>query len=78
MPASVRPTYALIAAAAVELLPLHAQIQLRVVVPPPWGPLTVRPALRAFLGTLRWAVGESPTLAAARARATGAPAFVAG
>jgi hypothetical protein len=69
MPASVRPTYALIAAAAVELLPLHAQVELRVVVPPPWGPFAVRPALRALLGTLRWAVGESPTLIAARARA---------
>ncbi len=71
MPLSVRPTYGLIAAAAVELLPLHAQIELRLVVPPPWGPLAVRPSLRALLGTLRWAVGESPTLAAARARAGG-------
>src|SRR5262245_24026294 len=69
MPLSVRPTYALIAAAAVELLPLSVQLELRAVVPPPWGPLAVRPALRALLGTLRWAVGESPTLAAARARA---------
>jgi len=77
MPLSVRPTYALIAGAAVELLPLHAQLELRVVVPPPWGPLAVRPALRGLLGTLRWAVGESPTLAAARARADGTvPAFV--
>jgi len=76
MPLSVRPTYGLIAAAAVELLPLHAQLELRVVVPPPWGPLAVRPALRGLLGTLRWAVGESPTLAAARARASvGTPAF---
>ena len=68
MPLSVRPTYALIAAAAVELLPLSAQLELRAVVPPPWGPLAVRPALRVLLGTLRWAVGESPTLAAARTR----------
>jgi len=71
LPLSVRPTYALIAGAAVELLPLHAQLELRLVVPPLAGPLLVRPALRALLGTLRWAVGESPTLAAARRRATG-------
>jgi uncharacterized protein (DUF2236 family) len=68
MPLSVRPTYALIAAAAVELLPLSVQLELRAVVPPPWGLLAVRPALRAVLGTLRWAVGESPTLSAARTR----------
>jgi uncharacterized protein (DUF2236 family) len=68
MPLSVRPTYALIAAAAVELLPLSVQLELRAVVPPPWGPLAVRPALRAVIGTLRWAVGESPTLSAARTR----------
>ncbi|HEY8215841.1 MAG TPA: oxygenase MpaB family protein [Acidimicrobiia bacterium] len=69
MPLTVRPTYALIAAAAVELLPLHAQLELRLVVPPLTGPLVVRPALRALLGTLRWAVGESPTLGTARRRA---------
>lgn len=69
MPLTVRPTYALVAAAAVELLPLSVQLELRLVVPPPAGPLVVRPALRALLGTLRWALGESPTLAAARERA---------
>jgi len=69
IPLSVRPTYALIATAAVELLPLAAQLELRLVVPPPAGPLLVRPAMRGLLGTLRWAVGESPTLAAARTRA---------
>lgn len=72
LPLSVRPTYGLIASAAVELLPLSAQLELRLVVPPPVGPLVVRPALRAVLGTLRWAVGESPTLAAARRRAQSA------
>jgi uncharacterized protein (DUF2236 family) len=71
MPWSVRPTYGLIAAAAVELLPIRVQLELRAVVPPPWGPIAVRPALRVMLSTLRWAVGESPTLAAARARALG-------
>ena len=45
----------------------------RLVVPPLAGPFGVRPAARAFvLGTLRWALGESPTLAAtARDRVTG-------
>jgi uncharacterized protein (DUF2236 family) len=69
MPLSVRPTYALIAAAAVELLPLNAQLELRLVVPPLAGPFVVRPPMRMLLGTLRWAVGESPTRATARARA---------
>jgi uncharacterized protein (DUF2236 family) len=68
LPWSVRPTYALIAGAAIELLPLRLQLELRVVVPPPVGPLVVRPTLRAVLSTLRWSVGESPTLAAARRR----------
>ncbi len=69
MPLSARGTYALIATAAVELLPVRAQLELRLVVPPLAGPLVVRPATRALFGTLRWALGESPTLAAARARA---------
>ena len=43
MPLSVRPTYALIAAASVDLLPLRAQLELRLVVPPLAGPLMVRP-----------------------------------
>jgi uncharacterized protein (DUF2236 family) len=73
MPLTVRPTYALIATAAVELLPLHAQLELRLVVPPFAGPLFVRPALRALLGTLRWAVGESPTLGTARRRVSATP-----
>jgi uncharacterized protein (DUF2236 family) len=73
LPLSVRGTYALIAGAAVELLPLRAQLELRLVVPPLVGPMGVRPAARALFGTLRWAIGESPTLAAARAR-TAAPA----
>jgi uncharacterized protein (DUF2236 family) len=70
IPLSVRPTYGVIAGAAVDLLPLRAQLELRLVVPPLAGPLVVRPALRALLGTLRWAIGESPTLAAARERAS--------
>jgi len=69
MPLTMRPIYALIAAAAVELLPLRAQLELGLVVPPIAGPLGVRPATRAFVGTVRWALGESPTLTAARERA---------
>lgn len=68
LPLSVRGTYALIAAAAVELLPLRAQLELRLPVPPCAGPIAVRPAARALFGTLRWALGESPVLAAARVR----------
>jgi uncharacterized protein (DUF2236 family) len=69
LPLTVRPTYGLIAATAVELLPLNAQLELRLVVPPLAGPFAVRPAGRALFATLRWALGESPTLTAARARA---------
>lgn len=70
MPLRVRPFYGLVAAAAIELLPLAAQLQLGLVVPPVLGPLGVRPATRAVVGSIRWALGESPTLAAARERAT--------
>jgi uncharacterized protein (DUF2236 family) len=70
MPWRVRPVYGLVAAAAVELLPLSAQLELGLVVPPLAGPVGVRPAVRALVGTARWALGESPTLATARARAS--------
>lgn len=69
LPLAARPTYGLIAAAAVELLPWSAQRELRLMVPPVAGPLGVRPATRALLGTLRWALGASPALVAAHARA---------
>lgn len=69
LPFAARPTYGLIATAAVELLPWSAQRELRLVVPPVAGPLGVRPATRALLGTLRWALGTSPALATAHARA---------
>ncbi len=69
LPLAARPTYGLIATAAVELLPWSAQRELRLVVPPFAGLLGVRPATRALLGTLRWALGESPALASAHARA---------
>jgi uncharacterized protein (DUF2236 family) len=68
MPLTMRPVYALIAAAAVELLPFAAQLELGLVVPPLAGPIGVRPATRAFVGTVRWALGESPTLTTARRR----------
>jgi uncharacterized protein (DUF2236 family) len=70
MPWRVRPVYTLVAAAAIELLPLTAQIELGLVIPPFAGPVGVRPATRAFVSTARWAIGESPTLATARERAT--------
>ncbi|MGH7292847.1 MAG: oxygenase MpaB family protein, partial [Myxococcota bacterium] len=70
MPWRVRPVYTLVAAAAIELLPLTAQLELGLVIPPLAGPMGVRPATRAFVSTARWAIGESPTLATARERAT--------
>jgi len=70
MPWRVRPAYMLVAAAAIELLPLAAQVELGLVVPPLAGPVGVRPAVRAFVWTARWALGESPTLATARERAS--------
>ncbi len=70
MPWRVRPVYAVVAAAAVELLPFTAQLELGLVVPPLAGPMGVRPATRAFVGTARWALGESPTLTTARHRAS--------
>ncbi len=69
MPWRVRPVYTLVAAAAIELLPLTAQLELGLVIPPFAGPVGVRPATRAFVSTARWAIGESPTLATARERA---------
>lgn len=64
----LRPAYGLVTAAAIELLPIPAQLELRLVSPPLAGPVAVRPVLRTLLGTLRWALGEAPALAAARLR----------
>jgi len=64
----LRPAYGLVTAAAIELLPISAQLELRLVSPPLAGSVAVRPALRTLLGTLRWALGEAPALAAARHR----------
>jgi uncharacterized protein (DUF2236 family) len=68
MPLTLRPVYALVSASAVELLPLRAQLELGLVVPPLAGPLGVRPATQAFMRTIRWALGPSPTMATARRR----------
>ena len=64
----LRPAYGLVTAAAIEFLPVTAQIELRLISPPFAGPVAVRPALRTLLNTLRWALGESPSLVAARER----------
>ena len=68
LPLTMRPVYALVAASAVELLPLRAQLELGLVVPPLAGPLGVRPATRTFMRTIRWALGESPTHDTAKRR----------
>jgi uncharacterized protein (DUF2236 family) len=68
-----RAAYALILQAAVDLLPDWARRMLRIHRPAVVGrladPLVVRPATFAVGGVLRWSLGESPALAAARARA---------
>jgi hypothetical protein len=69
LPLTMRPIYGLVAAAAVELLPLRAQFELGLVVPPLAGPLGVRPATQSFMRTIRWALGASPTLDTAKRRA---------
>jgi len=68
MPLRVRPFYAVVAAAAIELLPLAAQLELGLVIPPLLGPLGVRPTTRGVVNAVRWSLGESPTLATARRR----------
>jgi uncharacterized protein (DUF2236 family) len=70
LPLTMRPVYGLVAAAAVELLPLRAQFELGLVMPPFAGPVGVRPATHAFMRTVRWALGSSPTAEAARRRST--------
>jgi uncharacterized protein (DUF2236 family) len=68
LPVVARPAHAILAAAAVGLVPASYRRMLWLPAVPLADPLVVRPATRAFLGALGWALGENPTLARARAR----------
>jgi uncharacterized protein (DUF2236 family) len=61
LPVAARPPYAVLAAAAIGLLPWWARASLRL---PPVTPLTdraVQPAMHAMLGLLRWSTDARPS-----------------
>ena len=57
LPVYLRPAYGVLTAAAVGLLPRFVRLELRLPTPPLADPLVVRPAARALLGALGWAMG---------------------
>jgi uncharacterized protein (DUF2236 family) len=58
VPLTVRPAYSLVSAAAIGLLPGWARRKLWLPAPPLADPLLVRPAVRALLGAVGWALGS--------------------
>ncbi|MEO5838701.1 MAG: oxygenase MpaB family protein [Acidimicrobiales bacterium] len=60
-PLLARPTYNVIAGAAVSLLPGYARRMLWLPVPPGVEPLMVRPVATALMRTLGWALAPAPT-----------------
>jgi uncharacterized protein (DUF2236 family) len=74
LPLAARAPYAVVAAAAVGLLPTWARVELRLPPLPLVDRLAVAPAARLLVGTLGWAMGPSPLVEAARRRVEGAPA----
>jgi uncharacterized protein (DUF2236 family) len=68
LPLLARPAHAILAAAAVGLVPPRIRRMLWLPTLPLADPLFVRPATRALLTSLGWALGENPTLARAVAR----------
>lgn len=68
LPLTARPPYALLTGAAIGLLPGWARRLLWLPRPPLLDRVAVRPATRATLGVLGWALGESPQARAAADR----------
>lgn len=64
MPIAARPAYALIAGAAVALLPRHARLPLRLPYLPVTETVALRPAGELVTRTLRWAMHRHPADAA--------------
>jgi uncharacterized protein (DUF2236 family) len=60
-PLLARPTYNVIASAAVSLLPGYARRMLWLPIPPGVEPLVVRPVATALMRTLGWALAPAPT-----------------
>jgi uncharacterized protein (DUF2236 family) len=67
LPVAVMPAYVVIAAAAVGMLPPRLRLELRLPPRSALDPTVVRPAMRALLGVLGWALGPSPAARAAAA-----------
>jgi uncharacterized protein (DUF2236 family) len=66
LPLPMLPTYAVIAAAAADLLPFHRRRALGLWPVPFADPLVVRPAAATLLSLLGWALGPPPLPASAR------------
>ncbi len=60
LPLAARPSYALVFAAAVAMLPREVRWKLRLPVAPLVEPLAIRPAATALMRTLGWALGDPP------------------
>ncbi len=69
VPLLARPAHLAVATAAVGLLPLWAQADLRLPVAPPVDALVVRPGVNALLATFHWAFPPRPASLAARREA---------
>jgi uncharacterized protein (DUF2236 family) len=61
LPLATRPTYGVVFAAAVSMLPRYARWQLRLPVAPLVEPLAIRPAATIAMRTLGWALGDHPS-----------------
>lgn len=61
LPLAARPTYGLVFAAAVSMLPAHARRQLLLPVAPLAEPFAIRPAATVLMRTLGWALGPHPS-----------------
>ena len=72
LPAQARAPYAVLLAAAINLVPLRQRLRLGLVLPGPiGGRLACEPAARALVGLLGWAMGPSPAREQALARSAG-------